>query len=209
LIARRLCLTVLLAFSAVASADAQTSLGALGYFTFGSVAPAAGDTFEAVTGKRQAPSVGVGVQVTGLWRHIFVDVAYSRQWLDGERVFVLNDMVFPLGIPVNISFEPLDVAAGWRFRTGRVMPYVGGGLSSIKYTETSDFAEPGDDVDERKSGALILAGVDVPIGRWLLVGGELRYRAVTGVLGNGGVSAAFGEDELGGVSYAVRLSVGR
>ncbi len=206
---RRLCAAVLLALAVTRSAHAQTSVGALGYVTFGSVALGAADTFEAVAGKSNAPSVGVGAAVTGLWKHVFVDVSYSRQWLDGQRVFVSNGSVFPLGIPLSVAFEPLDAAAGWRFRAGRIMPYAGAGVSSIRYTETSDFAQQGDDVDERKTGGLVLAGVDVPIGRWFLLGGELRYRAVTGVLGESGASAAFGEDQLGGVSYAVRVSVGR
>ncbi len=39
--------------------------------------------------------------------------------------------------------------------------------------------------------------------------GMLRHCAIKGVLGSGGVSEVYGENELGGVSAAVRMSVGR
>ena len=206
---RRACLTGLLLLMAVAPARAQSSLGARGYVTFGRVFFTSGDSFEAVTGERNALIAGVGGQVTGLWKGLFVDGAFSRQTLDGERVFVANGDVFPLGIPLEVRLEPLDAAIGWRFTTGGVASYVGIGMTSIHYTEAADFAQPGDDVDERKSGAFVLAGVDVPLGRWVSVGGEFRYRSVAGVLGDGGVSAVYGDDQLGGVSYAVRVAVGR
>jgi len=41
------------------------------------------------------------------------------------------------------------------------------------------------------------------------VGGEVRYRAVKGILGSSGISAAYSENQPGGISGAVRLSVGR
>jgi len=79
----------------------------------------------------------------------------------------------------------------------------------MSYKEESDFAIGSDDVDERKTGAVFLAGVDVPLGRFVRVGGEYRYRTVSGVLGEGGVSAILGEDQLGGSVFAFRASVGR
>jgi hypothetical protein len=49
----------------------------------------------------------------------------------------------------------------------------------------------------------------VRVVRLVSVGGEFRYRAVDGVLGLGGVSQVFGDDQLGGLSFAARFSVGR
>ena len=39
------------------------------------------------------------------------------------------------------------------------------------------------------------------------VGGEIRYRAVSGVLGEAGVSQSYDEDQLGGVAAALRISL--
>jgi hypothetical protein len=62
--------------------------------------------------------------------------------------------------------------------------------------------------EESSTGAAILAGVDVSLARFLRVGGEFRYRAVNGVLGIGGVSTGFGEDQLGEFAAALRVSFG-
>ena len=114
-----------------------------------------------------------------------------------------------MGIPWQATFVPVDLAAGWSWSGGAVSPYVGGGATLVSYRERSDFAQSGDDVSERKAGPVILAGIDVPLGPWIRVGGEVRYRWVSDVLGAGGVSDVFDEDQLGGVSTAVRVSVGR
>jgi opacity protein-like surface antigen len=148
--------------------------------------------------------------VTNLWRSVFADVAASQTSLDGERVFIDDaGTVFELGIPLEVTMRPIDVAAGWRFGFGRVSPYVGAGVTFLTYGETSDLSEGGEDVDESGTGALVLGGVDVQVWRWVFAGGEVRYRRVSGILGEGGVSAHFGEDNAGGVSAAVRISIGR
>ncbi len=183
------------------------SPGVRAYFTYGAVSLASSDTFKAVADTNRAPSLGGGIQATGLWRSLFVDVGVARQSLEGTRVFVFESVVYPLDIPLEATFTPVDLAAGWRFHLRRFTPYVGGGVSLVAYKESSPFAQAGDDVSERGTGALLLAGVDVPVWRFLALGGELRYRAVSGVLGESGVSAVFGDDKLGGIQYAIRLSV--
>jgi hypothetical protein len=188
---------------------AQSSLGGRGYFTYGTVILAASETLDAVAGTHNASSIGGGGSLTGLWRGLFVDVAVSQQTVDGERVFVSGGEVFPLGIPLTVTFRPLDVAVGWRLTLPHVSPYAGIGLSRIAYKETSDFAATADDVSGGRSGGLIVGGVDVKAWRWVEVGGEVRYRRVKGLLGEGGVSEEFAEDQLGGVSAAVRISVVR
>ncbi len=208
MIARGVLAGVMLAL-AVSPVRAQSPLGIRGYFTAGAITLASGETFKAVAGQDHATSLGGGGQVSGLWKGLFVDAALSQQMLDGQRVFILNRTVFPLGIPLEVRFRPVDVAFGWRFEGRRVSPYAGAGLSSIAYRETSDFAEAGDNVDGRRTGALLLAGLDVPVWkRWVHAGGEIRYRAVTGVLGDSGVSAIYDEDQLG-AAYAVRSALTR
>jgi opacity protein-like surface antigen len=197
--------TVLLA----APAAAQSSIGLRGYGSYGSTALAATETFEAVAGTATRPNVGGGAVVAGLWRGVFVDVGVSQLKLDGERVFVDGGTAYSLGIPLQVTLRPIDVAAGWRLTTGRFSPYVGGGISSLSYEETSAFAQAGDDLKARKSGPLFLAGVDARLVKWVHIGGELRYRAIKGILGAAGASEAFGEDEIGGMSAGIRFSIGR
>jgi opacity protein-like surface antigen len=181
-----------------------------GYGTFGSTVLAATETFRAVADRASASTFGAGAQVTGLWRGLFADVAVSQLVRDGERVFVDDaGAIFELGIPLEVTMRPVDLAAGWRFAFGRVSPYAGAGLTLLSYEEASGFAEPSDDVTRSGTGPLVLAGVDVQVWRWIHAGAELRYRRVSGILGEGGVSGHFGEENAGGFSSAVRLSFGR
>lgn len=186
----------------------QSSIGIRGYAVYGNTALSSSESFEVVSGSSSHAGLGGGGTVTGLWRGLFVDAAYSQTKINGERVFLDGRTVYRLGIPLRATVKPLDIASGWRFSMGRFSPYVAGGVSFISYKESSPFSEPGDDFTERGTGALLLGGLDVAVIRWIHVGGELRYRAVKGALGSGGVSENFGEDQLGGVSAAVRVSVG-
>lgn len=188
-------------------APAAAQFGVLAHASYDSTTFEATESFEAITGESSVPGLTVGVTLTRLWRGVFIDVAAGRRTLEGERVFVHAGTVFPLGIPVTIEWRPLDVAVGWRAAHRRFSPYAGVGLSTIAYKETADFAQAGDDVSESASGLLLLAGVDAPVWRRVSLGGEVRYRSVTGVLGESGVSEVFGEDQLGGTSVGVRLSI--
>jgi len=200
-----LALAVLCVLAGPAAVFAQSASGRA-YVTFGTVSMTASETFDAVADTSRITMVGIGGAVS--WQGIFVDVAVSKGTLDGQRVFVLDGEVFDLGIPLEISVRPVDIAGGWRGTSGRLSPYAGAGITFVTYEETADFADPGEDVSDRANGWLLLGGVDVSIRPWLHAGGEVRYRAVTGVLGEGGVSEALGEDSLGGTSLAVRVSVG-
>jgi opacity protein-like surface antigen len=198
---------ILAGTSSLASAQA---IGASVYATYGTTSLTASNTFETAAGTSRRSAPGIGGTVTGLWRGLFVDVAFTQYKLDAQRVFIDQGTVFPLGIPVRITMRPFDLVGGWRYGSrNRVSPYGGAGLVFFQYREDSDFATAGDDVDERKTGLVVLAGADVRVMRFVKVGGEFRYRAVDGILGLGGVSQVFGDDQLGGLSFAARFSVGR
>lgn len=192
----------------VAAAPASAQIGVVVHGTYDTTTLEAKESFEAVTGTSSVEGWTAGLTFTRLWRGVFVDVAAGKRTIEGERVFVHGGTVFKLGIPATIEWQPLDVAAGWRFAVGRVTPYAGAGVTTISYKESARFAQPGDDVSESKSGLLLLGGVDVSVWRWISLGGEVRYRSVSGVLGVGGASEAFGEDQLGGTTAGVRLSIG-
>lgn len=202
-------MAAVLALTCGLAAPARAQVGVLVHGAYDSTTLASTESFEAITGTSSMEGVMVGLTLTRLWRGVFLDVAAGRRTLEGERVFVHAGTVFRLGIPTTIEWRPLDISAGWRMPAGRFTPYAGIGMTTIAYKESADFAQTGDDVSESATGLLLLGGIDVSVWRWVSLGGEVRYRSVTGVLGVGGVSDVFGEDQLGGTSVGVRLSISR
>jgi opacity protein-like surface antigen len=199
------CLLVVLMAPA---ASAQSSIRARGYVGVTSNFLAAKATFDAVAGKTNLAGFEAGGAVDGLWRSLFVEVGFSRQKVEGQRVFRSGGITYALGVPLSVTMAPVDISAGWRFSLGRIRPYAGGGLTMLSYKEESDFAEAGDNVSEQKLGGTIVGGVDVPVASRIYVGGVIRYRSVGGILGAGGISQDFGEDNAGGLSVGARISVG-
>ena len=120
---------------------AAPGIGLRVFGTFAVDRMAATESFDAVTGSPVILGYGGGVQVTNLWGGLFVEASVERSAADGERVFVDDDEVFPLGIPLEITMTPIDAVVGWRSAQGRVKPFVGGGATFFGYRETSDFAD--------------------------------------------------------------------
>lgn len=189
----------------------RTGLGIRGFGTVTFDKMAASESFKAVTGKDTAVFFGGGVQVSNLWRGLFVEAAAERASLDGERVFVgPDDEVFGLGIPVEITMTPVDVVAGWRSApVARASAYGAAGVSFLQYKETSDFAEADENVDERYTGLVVFAGIEYSAMRFVHIRGEVRYRRFADALGAAGVSAEFGETDLGSFGAALKVAVGR
>ena len=79
----------------------------------------------------------------------------------------------------------------------RIIPFAGAGAGVVQYKETSDFAQPGDDVDESFTSYHFIGGVEVPLWKFLGVGAEYHHRWVPDALGTGGVSEQFNEDGPG------------
>jgi opacity protein-like surface antigen len=158
--------------------------------------------------------IGGGVQVTNIWRDLFAQVNVSRLSSDGERTFVDEDGTsFPLGIPLSVKATFIDVSAGWKViqlrETGRpLLSYFGGGIGRVRYEERSPFALPGDDVDTTATSYHIVGGVEVKVLRWLGIAGEVRYRWVPNLLGDGGTSAALDNNNFGGLNAGVGVTLG-
>jgi len=130
----------------------------------------------------------------------------------GERVFIgPNDELFRLGIPVQVTITPVEVTAGYRFTRilRRLVPYAGVGYSSYSYKETSEFNDAAENVNERFGGFHVQAGAEYQPFAWLAVGGEVSWSSIADALGEGGVSDAFGENNLGGTSVRLKISIGR
>jgi hypothetical protein len=205
--------TMLLA-GPVAAQD--NAIGVRGFATFGSISFQAKNTFDAVLGAPSGPIFGGGGQVL-LPSGIYVEVSASQFKRDGERVFVgPGNEVFRLGIPLNVTITPLEITGGFRFRNrsrvgvmSRVAAYGGAGYSSYRYQETSESADPGEDVNERFSGFHIVGGAEYQALRWVAIGGEVAWSSIADALGAGGASAAFAEDNLGGTTFRLKLSLGR
>jgi hypothetical protein len=170
---------------------------------------AAKESFAAVFGTSQLTAFGGGVDVVDIWKHLFARVAFTRAQEKGTRVFVSGSQVFPNGIPLTVTMTPIEAGGGWRFasKTGsRFTPYAGAAFLSMGYTETSDFAEAGENTSERFTGQDVFGGVDIGIARWLAASGEVQYRRVPNAVGAGGVSKEFGETDLGG--FTARVTIG-
>lgn len=182
-----------------------------GYVLIGSTSFAAADTFDAVFGKSKGTTFGGGVSLGLPWGGLFVQVGAWRFTDEGQRVFVSGGQVFRLGIPVRVSVTPFEVTGGWRFRglSRRFTPYAGAGLSSYAYRESSDFSAAGEDVRDRFPGYHVLGGGEFKVSRWLGLAGEATWATVPKALGDAGVSAAFGESDLGGTSVRFKVTVGR
>lgn len=211
---------ILLAFAlpwlmpAAASAQigqAPPPIAARGFGDVGLINFAAADTFDAVFGTSSAPLFGGGGEVV-LASGVFAQVRASRVQRDGERVFVFENEVFPLGIDTTVRITPVEVTGGYRFNRWRqVVPYAGAGLGWHRYEETSAFADDEENLRETHRGYHLLGGAEVRIARWFGVGGEIQWTTVPDALGQdpNGASAAFDETNLGGVSLRLKFVVGR
>lgn len=168
----------------------------------------AADSFKAIFDTSGGLFYGGGAQVH--FGPIYVDVGVSRFEKTGERAFVFEGDVFRLGIPDRITMTPMVVTAGYRFPVrDRIVPYVGGGVGSLKFEETSDFADADENVSERFTSYHGVAGMEYAALGWLFVAGEVRYASAPDALGAPGIAADFDESNLGGVSVAVKILVGR
>lgn len=170
----------------------------------------AADTFNAVTGSATVNGAGGGAEVHRLWRGVFLRGAVSRLSATGERIFVFDGTVFPLGIPLEVTMTPIELGAGWRFApvAGRLVPYAGAGVLWLKYREQTEGDISSDRVSETSSGAVLFGGVDVSVWRFVSAGAEVAWRTAA-VRDPGGALEAFGEKNLGGVSMRVMVSIGR
>ena len=169
----------------------------------------AGDTFDAVFGRTYEPFLGGGVQVI-VDQNYFVELSASRFRRTGERAFISNGQKFRLGIPLTATVTPFEATAGYRFKLSpRIWPYAAAGAGIYSYQETSDFSDPGENVDARHVGFVANGGAEFRVHRWIGVALDVQYTRVPGILGQGGVSQQAGENDLGGVAGRVKVVVGR
>ena len=197
--------------------SAEPTLSVQGYGSFGYQAFSASESFDAIFGNTGGFIYGGGVRV-GHRSGFFGQVDVTRFKADGERVFIFDNDVFPLGIPLTVTYTPIEFTGGYRFVPRRrpgagqqgfvIAPYGGGGIGFVQYKETSEFEDSSDAVDDSFTSYHIVGGADVPIWEWIGTGVDVGYRWVPDALG-GGVAAEFDETDLGGFFFRVRITVGR
>lgn len=170
----------------------------------------AAESFEAVTDSKMRVQYGGGLQAVNLWKGLFAEAAAGRSRLTGSRVMVYQGTSYDLGIPMTLTFTPIEAGLGWRTPLGKhVHSYVGGGVTFMRYQEESDFAKDGENVDETHTGFYASAGLELSVTKWIHLRGEARFTGLPGAIGKAGVSKDFDETNLGGFGVAVKLAIGK
>lgn len=171
----------------------------------------ASSTFDAVLGASNGTEYGGGLSLTE--GPGYLEIGARRFKKDGERVFVTDSgQVFPLGIPARVTMTPLDITAGWRFRpwlNRRLRPHLGLGYTRLRYEESGDFAQDGDDVKESFNGFHLVGGGEFRLARLVGITAEVAWTSIGNAIGEAGASKAFDEDNLGGTSLRLKLVIGR
>jgi opacity protein-like surface antigen len=193
------------------AADAQR-LEVHGFADLGVTVFTAKESFKAVLGSSTGIVFGGGGGVV-LPQQFFVDVRASRFKKDGTRVVAADGQTFDLGIANTITITPLEVTGGFRFGRPRdsLRPYAGGGISWYKYEESDAFATSSEAASETFTGFHLLGGAEFRVHKYFGVAGEAEWARVPDALGQqpGSVATAFGETDLGGTTFRVKLVIGR
>src|SRR5688500_3847718 len=182
-----------------------------GFADVGSTTFTATESFETILGSATGIVFGGGVDVV-LPKDLFVSVRASRFRESGERVFVFEGERFGLGIPTTVTVTPIEFTGGYRLDRGwRVVPYGGGGVGQHRYEETSEFADGPENVKESFTGYHVLGGAEFRVSQWIGAAGEIQWATVPDALGQdpNGVSNAFDETDLGGLTFRVKVVIGR
>jgi opacity protein-like surface antigen len=182
-----------------------------GFGDLGSTTFTAAKSFDAVLGSKGGLVFGGGVEAV-LPQRVFVNVRASRFREVGQRVFLFNGEQFNLGIPATITVTPVELTGGYRFDFGRrLVPYGGAGLGWHRYEETSQFADADENLDARFTGYHVVGGAEFRLARWIGAAGEVQWATVPDALGDdpNSVSREFDESDLGGVTFRLKIVVGR
>jgi hypothetical protein len=153
------------------------------------------DSYDAVYGDTLLLyGVEAAVVLRGRW---LLALAWERGEVDGERV-LLTRPPRPTGVSTTLTYAPLHLTLGWILRPAALWEArLGAGPTLLDWDDSS----AGESQGGTDTGWHLGAGLRRRVGRWSL-GGELRYSSIPDAVGEGGVSAFFDEDDLGGVELA-------
>jgi hypothetical protein len=166
------------------------------------------ETFKGVFGSAAGPFWGGGAQIV-FGKRFYGEVNVTRFHKNGQRTFLANGDVMRLGFPVSATIMPVEVAGGYRFELPThpsLIPYLGAGVGSYGYKETSDGE---DDFDTQHVGYLAVAGVEYRVHRLVGFAVDVQYTHIPGIIGSGGISQQADENDLGGTAAPFRIVFGR
>jgi hypothetical protein len=166
------------------------------------------DTFAAVLGSAQAPMFGGGAQVI-VNGQIMITGAIDYFKKNGERVFVSESEVFKLGIRDTVKIVPVALTVSYREHSRRFAYYGGVGVGRYFYKEDSDFADPGENISQRFTSYHIVGGVELHAVGAIRTAFEVDFTTVPDAIGTSGASKSFGETNLGGLQFRVKILAGR
>ncbi len=155
--------------------------------------------------------LGGSLRVTA-WRSFFVGAGlrvFDKS--EGQRVFVERPgaTAFKLGHPLELRLRPIYGFVGYSFRPqAAFVPYVSLGAGSASYREISTVAGVTTTDTLSKFTWHAGLGADYALGS-VALGFEARYTGIPNVIGLGGVSKVYGENDLGGITVVGRLSFRR
>ena len=211
LLTRHIVLALAMVAGMASSVNAQR-LEAHGFADLGVTVFTAKESFNTQLGSSTGIVFGGGARVV-LPQQIFVDLRASRFKKDGSRVVAVDEEVFDLGIANTITITPVELTGGYRFGRPRdsLRPYAGGGVSWYKYEESDVFATSDEAVSETFTGFHLLGGAEFRVHRYFGIAGEVAWARVPDALGQepSSVGTVFGETDLGGTTFRVKLVIGR
>jgi outer membrane protein W len=164
-------------------------------------------TANAIFGASGGPAIGFAGEY-GITETFFIRAGARFFQRDGERVFVAEPggEVFELGHPLTVRIIPAYGLLGYRFLEGGTLrPYVGVGGGVASYNEESTVAGEVISFTATKPMGMAVLGLDYGRGT-IRFGAEVSYALVPNTIGTGGVSAVYGEDDIGGLTAVVRIS---
>jgi hypothetical protein len=168
----------------------------------------ADDSFDAITGSPFAMAFGGGGQVV-FPNGLFVQVFADRVRETGSRALVSGTQIFTIPTENTVTVLPVEATVGYRGGTiGATTAYLGAGAGWYRFTEESPSLPGEPKIRDAFVGYHVLGGVEFPFSRWLSLAGEVQWAAVPNALGESGLSAVFGEDDLGGTTFRVKVIVG-
>jgi hypothetical protein len=168
----------------------------------------ASQSFDAIVGDGLNPVFGGGGQLV-FPSGLFAQVGLDRFNKTGTRALVSGNQVFTLEIPNRLTITSLLASAGFRAESShRIATYFGGGAGWYTLDESSPTVPGAAPLNKRSVGYHVLGGVEYPILGWAWIGGEIQWATVPKALGDTGVSAVYGETDLGGTTFRLKIMLG-